>query len=194
MNSAKASAPVLDITPAKATASPPAAASPTFIALAKVGRPYGLNGALHWYPYSQDAQTLLKAREVTIGNTVYTVTKSRRHGESIVAQIVGIDSPEAAAKLTNKEISVDRSLFAPLPDGEYYWIDLIGLICTNGDRLFGEITEIFESGAHPILRVKRLDSDAKAATGDELIPFVDAIVRSVDLVARRVDVDWEGLD
>ena len=194
MKSASPLASAVDIPPAPVAESSHAAATPTFIALAKVGRPYGLTGALHWYPYSQDAQTLLKAREVTIGSTVYAVTKSRRHGESIVAQIVGIDSPEAAAKLTNKEISVDRRLFAPLPDGEYYWIDLIGLRCTNGERLFGEITEIFESGAHPILRVKRPDGDPKAATGDELIPFVDAIVRSVDLAARRVDVDWEGLD
>ena len=62
MKSANSSASASDTPPAKA-ASPQAAASPTFIALAKVGRPYGLTGALHWYPYSQDAQTLLKARE-----------------------------------------------------------------------------------------------------------------------------------
>ena len=161
------------------------------IALAKVGRPYGLTGALHWYPYSKDAQTLLKAKEVLIGTTPYVVTRSRRHGESIVAEIVGITSPEAAARLTNKEIFVDKSCFAPLPEGEYYWIDLIGLTCTNGQRIFGEIAEIFESGAHPILRVKRPETDA--TPGDELIPFVDAIVRSVDIEARRVDVDWEGL-
>ena len=162
------------------------------IALAKVGRPYGLTGAVHLYPYSVDAQTLLKAQTLVIGTASFAVTRSRRHGESIVAQIVGIDSPEAAARLTNKEVLVERTALAPLPDGEYYWVDLIGLTCTNGDRVFGEITEIFESGAHPILRVK-LASGEKAGT-DELIPFVDAIVRSVDLAARRVDVAWEGLD
>ena len=58
--------------------------------------------------------------------------------------------------------------------------------------MFGEIAEIFESGAHPILRVKRAATDT--TPGDELIPFVDAIVRSVDIAARRVDVDWEGLE
>lgn len=167
-------------------------ATPNLIALAKVGRPYGLTGALHWYPYSKDAQTLLKAREVMIGTTMYAVTRSRRHGESIVAEIVGVTSPEAAARLTNKEIFVDKAYFATLPEGEYYWIDLIGLTCTNGDRIFGEIAEIFESGAHPILRVKRPATDP--TPGDELIPFVEAIVRSVDIAARRVDVDWEGLE
>ncbi len=166
--------------------------APKLIALAKVGRPYGLTGAVHLYPYSVDSQTLLKARVLTIGNTTFSVTRSRPHGESVVAQLVGVDSPEAAAKLTNKEIFVDRALFPALPEGEYYWVDLIGLTCTNGDRIFGEISEIFESGAHPILRVK-LASGPKAGT-DELIPFVDAIVRSVSLPDRRVDVDWEGLD
>ncbi len=185
--------PVADSAPAAVVAPVvgSSSAAPNLIALAKVGRPYGLTGALHWYPYSKDAQTLLKAREVMIGTKMYAVTHSRRHGESIVAEIVGISSPEAAARLTNKEIFVDKTYFAALPEGEYYWIDLIGLTCTNGERVFGEIAEIFESGAHPILRVKRPTTDP--APGDELIPFVDAIVRSVDIAARRVDVDWEGL-
>ena len=158
------------------------------VPMGKVGRPYGLTGAVHLYPYSQDAQTLLKSKTLLIGAVTFDVTRSRRHGDSIVAQLVGVDSPEAAAKLTNKEVLVDRALFAVLPDGEYYWLDLIGLTCTNGDRVFGEISEIFESGAHPILRVKQ------ASGVDELIPFVDAIVRSVSLAERRVDVDWEGLE
>ena len=177
---------------ASTTAAGASSSTPNLIALAKVGRPYGLTGALHWYPYSKDAQTLLKAREVMIGTTIYAVTRSRRHGEGIVADIVGVTTPEAAARLTNKEIFVDKAYFAPLPDGEYYWIDLIGLTCTNGVRVFGEIAEIFESGAHPILRVKRPATDP--TPGEELIPFVDAIVRSVDTGARRVDVDWEGLE
>lgn len=185
---------VADSAPAAAVARSATSPSstPNLIALAKVGRPYGLTGALHWYPYSKDAQTLLRARAVVIGTTMYGVTRSRRHGESIVAEIVGVTSPEAAARLTNKEIFVDKSYFAELPEGEYYWIDLIGLTCTNGERVFGEIAEIFESGAHPILRVKRPATDPTA--GDELIPFVDAIVRSVDIAARRVDVDWEGIE
>lgn len=162
--------------------------TPQLVAMGKVGRPYGLTGAVHVYPYSQDAQTLLKAKTLLIGTFTFAVTRSRPHGDSIVSQLVGVDSPEAAAKLTNKEVFVNRTLFAVLPEGEYYWLDLIGLTCTNGDRVFGEITEIFESGAHPILRVKQ------ASGADELIPFVDAIVRSVSLTEQRVDVDWEGLE
>ncbi len=183
------------------------------IALAKVGRPYGLTGAMHVYPFSNDFTTLKRAKSLMIGAREYTVNTMRNHGDALVMTVEGVNSPEAAQTLTNAEIKVDRALFPALPEGEYYWIDLVGLTCTNGDRVFGEIVEVFEAGAHPILRVRPAASvpsalpesaDALVKTGktgkppkaveDELIPFVDAIVRSVSLSERRVDVDWAGLD
>jgi 16S rRNA processing protein RimM len=162
------------------------------ITLAKVGRPYGLTGAMHVYPFSEDAATLKRAKSVVIGARSYEVKNIRNHGDSLVMTIVGIDSPELAQTLTNAEIRVDRAAFPPLAEDEFYWIDLVGLTCTNGDRIFGEIVEVFEAGAHPILRVRPTNADAKSQ--DELVPFVDAIVRSVSLAERRVDVDWAGLE
>jgi 16S rRNA processing protein RimM len=171
---------------------PPALVDSSLIALAKVGRPYGLAGAMHVYPFSDDAVTLKRAKSVTIRARNHAVKNIRVHGDALVMMIDGIDSPEAAQTLTNAEIFVARDALPPLPKGEYYWIDLVGLQCTNGDRIFGEIAEVFEAGAHPILRVRPAIGDDKMP--DELIPFVDAIIRSVDLDARRVDVDWEGLE
>lgn len=179
------------------------------IALAKVGRPYGLTGAMHVYPFSNDFTTLKRAKSLTIGAREYTVKTIRNHGEALVMTVDGVDSPELAQTLTNSEIKVDRALFPALPEGEYYWVDLVGLTCTNGDRVFGEIIEVFEAGAHPILRVRsgaasasltaepavpRASKNKTKAAEDELIPFVDAIVRSVSLSERRVDVDWAGVD
>jgi 16S rRNA processing protein RimM len=158
------------------------------VALAKIGRPYGLTGAMRVFPYSNDAATLRKAKRVFIGTKEHAVESIRVHNDALVMTIAGVNTPELAQTFTNAEVSVTRDAFAPLPEGEYYWVDLIGLDCVNGARHFGKIAEIFESGAHPILRV---EADGKP---DELIPFVDAIVRSVNLAERRVDVDWEGLE
>ena len=63
---------------APAAAGESAATGPNLVALAKVGRPYGLTGALHLYPYSADAQTLLKAKSLVIGSLSFAVTRSRR--------------------------------------------------------------------------------------------------------------------
>lgn len=179
--------------PSEAALGDAAPSEAALIALAKIGRPYGLTGAMHVYPFSSDAVTLKRAKSVVLRGKTYAVKNIREHGDSLVMTVIGIDSPEAAQTLTNAEISVTRDALAPLPNGEYYWVDLVGLQCTNGERVFGEITEVFEAGAHPILRV-RPPALAIEKPIDELIPFVDAIVRSVDLAGRRVDVDWEGLE
>jgi 16S rRNA processing protein RimM len=161
------------------------------IALAKIGRPYGLNGAMHVFPYSNDAATLRRAKTVVIRGKPFDVKSFRAHGDAFVATLDGVTSPEQAQTFTNAEVFVSRDEFPPLPKGEFYWVDLVGLECTNGERSFGNIVEVIDSPAHPVLRVR--SENAVDDTGDELIPFVDALIRSVDLAAKRVDTDWTGL-
>lgn len=60
----------------------------------------------------------------------------------------------------------------------------------QGESL-GEVSGLIDNGAHQILQVAHALPDGKA--GERLIPFVDAFLRSVDISARRVVVDW-GLD
>lgn len=185
----------VDLKSPKTTSSPATnQADGKYVALAKIGRPYGLTGAMHVFPYSRDAATLRRAKHVLIRGRSYAVTSLRAHGDAFVMLLEGVASPELAATFTNAEIEVLRELFPALPSGEFYWVDLVGLECVNvaaEQRVFGKVVEVFEVGAHPILRVRaRPDADER---DDELIPFVDAIIRSVDIAANRIDVDWLGL-
>ena len=175
------------------------------VEVGRIADAWGIKGWFKVLSHSSDPQALFAAKEWFLlpaekgakhftGTVLLPVKQARVHADTVVATSPAVEDRNGAEALRGARVFVARENFPQTEDGEYYWIDLIGLRCTNGERLFGEITEIFESGAHPILRVKRPDGDPKAATGDELIPFVDAIVRSVDLAARRVDVDWEGLD
>ena len=161
------------------------------VALAKVGRPYGLTGAVHLYPYSADAQTLLRRSRCIL---VVPVRGDARAGTAIASSpswLVSIRRkrpPNSPAR----EVLTDRAAFAPLPDGEYYWWICSGLTSTTSERVWRNHRD-FGAGAHPILRAWLAPPEPRAGE-DELIPFVDAIVRSVDLGSRRVDVDWAGLD
>jgi len=78
------------------------------------------------------------------------------------------------------------ALPAPAP-GEFYWADLVGLEVVNaaGEAL-GRVQGVFSTGANDVLRVG-------AGKGERLLPFVAAVVKKVDLAARRIEVDW-GLD
>ena len=95
---------------------------------------------------------------------------------------------------------VARSSFPTAGDGEFYWIDLIGLAVVNrqGEAL-GEVVGLIDTGPHSVLRIRPASAAGETPAADEaeaeerLIPFVAAYVDGVDLAARRITVDW-GLD
>jgi len=79
-------------------------------------------------------------------------------------------------------VEIPESDLAPLPMGEYYWRDLIGLACvtTGGERL-GEVREIWETGSNDVLVVE-------GPRGRVLVPALDEVLAEVDPEARVLRV------
>ncbi|MDR2614033.1 MAG: ribosome maturation factor RimM, partial [Candidatus Accumulibacter sp.] len=70
--------------------------------------------------------------------------------------------------------------------GEYYWDDLVGLEVVNAqERPLGRVAGLIGTAANDVLRVE-------SGEGERLLPFVDAVVREVDVPAGRIRVDWEA--
>jgi 16S rRNA processing protein RimM len=111
------------------------------------------------------------------------------HGDGIVAQADELSDRTSAEALKGVRIFVSRGSFPSAADGEYYWVDLIGLTVVNRqDELLGSVADLLDTGPHCVLRITPPEG------GDErLVPFVAAYVDQVDLAARRIVVDW-GLD
>ena len=88
----------------------------------------------------------------------------------------GYDTPEQAGKLRNQLAYVPTADRPPLPDGEYYHHQLIGLkVISEQGEVLGKVTEILATGANDVYVVR-------AEIGAEiLIPAVDEFVRAVDL-------------
>lgn len=155
-----------------------------------------LDGSVKVAPYSVDASALLNAREwwfdVNGAIRSFDVVSAKAHGSTVTARLVGIVDRDAAGSLKGARISVPRRHFPVTDDDEYYWVDLIGLAVVNesGDAL-GTVSGLTETGAHQTLVVHDT-----SGVGDEpverLIPFVDAHVKTVDLAARRIVVDWQA--
>lgn len=162
--------------------------------VARIAGAYGVQGWVKVHPHSKDAQALLKARTWWLGpeKRSVDVLKSRPHSGSVVAELMGVANRELAQSWKGQEVLVRRADF-PAPDNdEFYWVDLIGAKMENlaGEPL-GEVVEMAEYGAHPVMMVKGEDGQ------ERLIPFVDAVVRSVEQPegrkVNRVVADW-GLD
>jgi 16S rRNA processing protein RimM len=82
-------------------------------------------------------------------------------------------------------IAVPREAFPAAAQGEYYWADLIGLRVSNrAGQNFGVVTSMMETGANEVMAV-RLDES------ERLIPFIQSVIRRVDVAAGEIEVDWE---
>lgn len=121
------------------------------------------------------------------------ITQAKSHGGDVVAMAQELPDRTAAEAMRGARIFVARSSFPTAGEGEYYWIDLIGLEVINrqGEAL-GRVIDLLDTGAHSVLRLRRPEAAESAAPeqAERLIPFVGAYVDDVDLAARRITVDW----
>lgn len=158
---------------------------------------YGIQGWVRIKPYSADADAMLHAKTWWLdksGLRDVDMMQARIHGEDVVAQLMGVADRNMAEALKGASVQVRRSHFPPLADGEFYWVDLIGLAVENLDgKCLGTVGDLMDNGAHPILRVQAPVVAGADKPKEWLIPFVDQFVKTVDLAGKKITVDW-GLD
>lgn len=179
----------------------PAALPPDAIEVGRILDAWGIQGWFKVQPFSASPEALFAARTwylappergarlAMAGTSQLAVQQVRPHGDALVAQAVGMADRNAAESLKGARIFIARSAFPPLPDGEYYWVDLIGLAVVNREGLaLGEVADLLATGPQQTL-VLRQALDGKVL--ERLIPFVDAYVDTVDLAGRTITVDWQ---
>lgn len=169
---------------------------------------WGIKGWLRVQPFSNDPKALFSSRRWFVrppdvpGPKAATyppllrITQAKEHGDGVVATAQEVPDRNAAEAMKGARLFIARSSFPTAGEGEYYWVDLIGLDVVNRDGApLGKVTDLLDTGAHSVLRIRRPDA-ATGASLDEaerLIPFVAAFIDDVNLAERRITVDW-GLD
>jgi 16S rRNA processing protein RimM len=157
----------------------------TRIALAAVAGAHGLKGELRLKLFGQGAETLARHDRVFIGGVERWLSDVRPSGKLAVARIEGVTSREAAEALRGSLVEVDRAALPPLPEGEYYHADLMGLACHDaaGTRI-GTVVGVDNFGAGDLLDVET-DEGRRS-----LIPFKPGIA---DLEDGRITLDPDFL-
>lgn len=114
------------------------------------------------------------------------VVERGRSGGALTVRLDAAGTRTEAQELVGRDIAVDRAQLPPLPHGQYYWSDLVGMrVVSAAGREFGHVAGLLETGANDVLEVK-------GAEGRFLIPFVPGrVVENVDLAAGVIRVDWD---
>jgi 16S rRNA processing protein RimM len=180
-------------------------------------KPYGLKGEIKFDPYYPE---FLQPEDLPAGfkcladrdtdnprvtGLPVSIASVKSYQRFWVFRFEGFDTPEAVARLTNRDLWIDRAGFPPLPEGEYLDADLIGCVVVDGEMgELGKIKSIIHTGANDIWEVGSSDppevvtegaTEVAPKKGEEiLIPVLDHVVLSVDTGNKRITVNLpEGL-
>ena len=162
---------------------------------------YGIKGWVKVHSYTDPAENIFNLSPWFLSGagdgskvTPVVIDEYRTHGKGLVAHIQGVDDREKAALLCRQLITVDMGALPTLPEGEYYWQQLTGLQVFSSYEgrkpvLLGKISSLMETGANDVLVVKACEDSIDKR--ERLLPYVDAYVLKVDLVAGSMLVDWD---
>jgi 16S rRNA processing protein RimM len=153
--------------------------------MGRVAGSYGVRGWLKVAPDGGAQEGLAAAKEWWIDAEPYEVTEAKRHSATVVGKLAGIETREQALALKGQTVSVRREALPEPEEGRYYLADLLGLEVVNeqGEAL-GVVQRMFSNGAHDVMEV--------AGSRKRLLPWVPAVVKSVDLAKKQVHVEWRA--
>jgi 16S rRNA processing protein RimM len=160
--------------------------------IGKIVRIHGLKGAVKVTSYLESNDIVKKLEEIRIdldtGPQPLKIKKIRLDKKGFLLELDGVESAEAAEKLIGREILIPSDQLDALPEGEYYWEDLIGLeVRTEEGEFLGQIETIFPTGSN----------DVYVCLGKEreiLLPAIPEVVRKIDLEKSEMIVTLlEGL-
>jgi 16S rRNA processing protein RimM len=112
----------------------------------------------------------------------------RRAGtaEKPILRLEGSSSRDDAEALRGNELTVPRS-DDMLEEGEFWARDLEGCTVVDGDAIVGFVRRMSALPSVEVLEVDRPDG------GELLVPLVRDCIRSIDIEARRIDIDLDFL-
>jgi 16S rRNA processing protein RimM len=119
------------------------------------------------------------------GERSFVVDQAREHGARLLVRLAGVDDRDAADALRGSLFVVDSDELPPIDEPDtYYDHQLVGLrVRTTTGQHVGTVAEALHTAAGELLVVRRDDG------GEVLVPFVSAIVPSVSLHDRTVEID-----
>ena len=153
-------------------------------------RPHGVRGEIIMDLHTDFPERMKKGRKLFVGEgrKPMTLTSVRPHGSGLLVKFQDVDTPEDAGLYRNQWVYV-HTKDVPLPDGQHYKHELLGLkVMDEAGNPLGELVEILETGANDVYVVR--DDSGK----EILLPNIPPVILDLDLGTRTMRVHLlEGL-
>jgi 16S rRNA processing protein RimM len=147
--------------------------------IGRIVRSHGLAGRMKVLSYLESGDVLHNLTEVSVGRMMQEVVsfplQAVQSGRGyFILKLSGIENRDAVTGLVGSSVWMPSENIKPLPEGEYYWREIIGLrVVTEGGEVLGRIESVFPTGSN----------DVYVCRGDKkevLLPAISDVVRKID--------------
>ncbi len=160
------------------------------VVLGRLADPYGMQGWLRLHAFGDDPLAWAEMPVWWISNDGESwreckLKRLKSHANGLVVLLDGVVDRTAAEAMKGILVGAPREALPTTDEGEFYWSDLIGLdVINNAEERLGKVASLIETGASSVLWVVSDDNT------ERLLPFVAAVVLTVDKEARLIRVEW----
>ena len=148
--------------------------------IGRIVRSHGLTGRMKVLSYLESQDVLDDLEEVSVGRRVqdavtFSLDSLQTGKNCFIIKLAGVEDKDAASQLVGSSLWMPLEKKRKLPEGEYYWHELIGLeVVTEEGRSLGRITSVFPTGSNDVYVCR--------GNGKEiLLPAIGDVVRKIDL-------------
>lgn len=156
------------------------------VTIGKIVAPHGVRGEVKVMPLTDfpDRFTLLTQVYCDDGQTMLQLENSRMHNQTAILKFKGMDTRNDIESLRGKLLQIDRKDVMPLPEGQFYIFEIIGLtVYTHNDDLLGTITDVLKTGSNDVYVVE------KEGSKPVLVPALKKVVTNIDIAAGTMKVN-----
>ncbi len=168
------------------------------IPIGRIARPHGVKGKIKLEYFGEDVNHFPPSREVFIevnagSLQAYEILETTPQAPRLILHLKGIERREEVEPLIGKEVFIKREVLPDLEEGEYYWMDLLGMsVETQEGKKIGRVKEIFSTGANDVYVVE-------GKKGEIFLPAIGEVIQTVDrekgvMKVNRKEGLWEEDD
>ena len=166
--------------------------------IGRVVKSHGVKGKIKVEYFGEELTRLLLYQEVFIEDNKdelksYEILEVIPQPPCLILRLKEIERIEEVQPLMGREVFVKRGALPPLKEGEYYWIDILGIVVETGEgKRIGRVKEIFPTGANDVYVVEGKKREIFLPATEEVIQKVDLEKRVMKVI--RMEGLWEDED
>ena len=171
--------------PADNPGSPSTGEPVVYLAVGTLRRSHGIRGDMLLDVNTSFPERLKPGTFLYVGDRKQRIkiTRRRPHNDGMLLGFEGIANTEQTARYRAETVYVLADDRPPLPEGEYYHHQIIGMqVIDENETVLGAITEIIETGANDVYVVKNADGR------EVLIPALKQVLLEINLETKMMRV------